>query len=282
MNILVTGGAGFVGTNLIKRLLKDGHEVTSLDNYLSGFSSNHQDGANYICGDVRNLSILDDVKYDIVFHLAAIARIQPSFKHPVEYFQTNTNGTLNVAQYCVKNDIPLIYAGSSSHHSGKFKNPYTFSKDVGEEIVKLYQEHFNLKSSVTRFYNVYGPYHLKDGGYSTVIGRWEKQYDDNVPLTIYGDGSKRRDFTHVDDIVNALIKIMDKEMWGHTFELGRGQNFSLNEVADMFKKDRVYSEDKPGEAQETLCESTLARLILDWQPIVNLYDYIDEYKKKGL
>jgi UDP-glucose 4-epimerase len=222
------------------------------------------------------------VRYDIIFHLAAIARIQPSFKHPVEYFETNTNGTLNVAQYCVKNDIPLIYAGSSSHHSGKFKNPYTFSKDIGEEIIKLYQEHFDLKSSITRFYNVYGPHHLRDGGYSTVIGRWEKQYDDGNPLTIYGDGSKRRDFTHIDDIVNALIKICDKESWGHTFELGRGQNFSLNEVADMFKKDRVYMKDKPGEAQETLCESTLARLILDWKPIVNLYDYIDEYKKKGL
>jgi UDP-glucose 4-epimerase len=189
---------------------------------------------------------------------------------------------LNVAQYCIKNDVPLIYAGSSSHHSGKFKNPYTFSKDIGEEIVKLYQEHFGLKSSITRFYNVYGPHHLRDGGYSTVIGRWEKQHDDGNPLTIYGDGSKRRDFTHIDDIVNALIKICDKESWGHTFELGRGQNFSLNEVADMFKKDRVYLEDKPGESQETLCESTLARLILDWKPIVNLYDYIDEYKKKGL
>lgn len=281
MNVLVTGGAGFVGTNLIKRLLKDGHDVTSLDNYLSGLSSNHQDGANYICGDVRNLTILDNVKYDIVFHLAAIARIQPSFKHPVEYFETNTNGTLNVAQYCVKNDIPLIYAGSSSHHSGKFKNPYTFSKDVGEEIIKLYQEHYNLKSSITRFYNVYGPYHLRDGGYSTVIGRWEKQYDDGEPLTIYGDGYKRRDFTHIDDIVNGLIKIQETNSWGYTFELGRGENFSLNEVADMFKKDRVYLDDKPGEAQKTLCESTLARSVLGWYPIINLSDYIDEHKKRS-
>jgi UDP-glucose 4-epimerase len=281
MNVLVTGGAGFVGTNLIKRLLKDGHDVTSLDNYLSGFSSNHQDGANYIYGDVRNLTILDNLKYDIVFHLAAIARIQPSFKHPVEYFETNTNGTLNMVQYCIKNDIPLVYAGSSSHHSGKFKNPYTFSKDIGEEIVKLYQEHFNLKASITRFYNVYGPHHLKDGGYSTVIGRWEKQYDDGEPLTIYGDGFKRRDFTHVDDIVDALIKIQNINAWGHIFELGRGYNFSLNEVADMFKEDRLYLDDKPGEAQETLCESRVARFVLDWSPSINLSDYINEYKKRN-
>ena len=279
MNILVTGGAGFVGTNLIKRLLKDGHGVTSIDNYLSGYVTNHQDGANYIFGDVEDLSILSDVKYDVVYHLAAIARIQPSFKQPVEYFKTNANGTLNIAQYCVDNNIPLVYAGSSSHHSGKFKNPYTFSKDIGEEIIKLYQEHFGLRSSITRFYNVYGPYHLRDGGYSTVIGRWEKQYDDEEPLTIYGDGFKRRDFTHIDDIVNGLIKIHEKDAWGHIFELGRGENFSLNEVADMFKENRLYFDDKPGEAQETLCESNLAKFVLNWYPIINLSDYINEYKK---
>lgn len=279
MNVLVTGGAGFVGTNLIKRLLEGGHSVTSIDNYLSGYVANHQDGATYIFGDIMNLEVLSNVKFDIVYHLAAIARIQPSFKHPVEYFETNTNGTLNIAQYCVNNKIPLVYAGSSSHHSGKFKNPYTFSKDIGEEIIKLYQDHFELKSSITRFYNVYGPYHLRDGGYSTVIGRWEKQYDDGEPLTIYGDGNKRRDFTHVDDIVNALIKIQQKDAWGHTFELGRGKNFSLNEVADMFKEDRTYLEDKPGEAQETLCESNLAKFVLGWFPIINLPDYINEYKE---
>ena len=133
--------------------------------------------------------------------------------------------------------------------------------------------------SITRFYNVYGPYHLRDGGYSTVIGRWEKQYDDEEPLTIYGDGFKRRDFTHIDDIVNGLIKIHEKDAWGHIFELGRGENFSLNEVADMFKENRLYFDDKPGEAQETLCESNLAKFVLNWYPIINLSDYINEYKK---
>lgn len=280
MNVLVTGGAGFIGTNLIKKLLKDGYEVTSIDNYLSGFESNHQEGARYITGDVSEIKYYNVYgNFDIVYHLAAIARIQPSFKQPVEYFETNTNGTLNVVNYCYKFNIPLVFAGSSSHHSGKFKNPYTFSKDIGEEIIKLYQQHFNLRSSIARFYNVYGPHHLRDGSYGTVIGRWEKQYQDGTPLTIFGDGSKRRDFTHIYDIVNALISIKEKEAWGHTFELGRGENYSLNDVADMFKEDRIYSEDKPGEAQETLCESMLARLILNWEPKINLKDYITEIKK---
>ena len=157
--------------------------------------------------------VLDDrqiEQVDIIFHLAAKARIQPSFKHPVEYFETNTNGTLNIAQYCVNNNIPLVYAGSSSHHSGKFKNPYTFTKDLSEETVELYQKLFNIQASTARFYNVYGPHHLKTGGYTTLIGRWEHLTENNQPLTIYGDGKKKRDFTHVDDIVDGVCKLINK------------------------------------------------------------------------
>lgn len=281
MNVLVTGGAGFVGTNLIKRLISEGHNVTSIDNYNTGFENNHQEGAKYINGDVREIkhyNVYGD--FEMVYHLAAIARIQPSFKQPIEYFETNANGTLNVVNYCYKNNIPLVYAGSSSHHSGKFKNPYTFSKDVGEEIIQLYQEHFNLKSSIARFYNVYGPHHLKSGGYCTLIGAWEKSIENNQSLTIYGDGTKRRDFTHIDDIVDGLVKIFEKNAWGHIFELGRGINFSIKDIALMFNREFIFAEDKPGEAQVTLCENYLAKLILDWQPTKNISDYIKNYLNK--
>lgn len=279
MKVLVTGGAGFVGTNLIKRLLEDGHQVTSIDNYHTGKKSNHIDGVEYIEDDIsqKGLGIITWKPYDIVFHMAAVARIQPSFKNPVGYFNVNAVGTLKVVEYCVKNNVPLIFAGSSSHHSGRFKNPYTFSKDIGEDIIKLYQEHFNLKCSIARFYNVYGPYHLKEGGYTTLIGAWEKLIEEDKPLVIYGDGSKRRDFTHVDDIVNGLIKIMDKQSWGHVFEFGRGQNYSVNEIADMFGKERVYQDDKTGEAQVTLCDYTKARIILGWEPKKNIKEYIKDY-----
>ena len=108
--------------------------------------------------------------------MAAIARIQPSFKDPTDYFLNNANGTLNIVDYCANNNVPLIYAGSSSHHSGKFKNPYTFSKDIGEEIIKLYWEHFNLKSTIVRFYNVYGPHQICEGPMSTVIGIFENHF----------------------------------------------------------------------------------------------------------
>lgn len=275
MKILVTGGAGFIGTNLIKRLLSEKHEVTSIDNYSTGLEVNHQEGCKYISYDIRILSDYSSFgKFDVVYHLAAIARIQPSFQNPEEYFTVNANATMKLAKYCSTNNIPLIYAGSSSHHSGKFKNPYTFSKDIGEEIIQLFQQHYNLSATITRFYNVYGPHHLKEGGYTTLIGAWEKRIEKHQSLIIYGDGTKRRDFTHVNDIVDALLLILTKQAWGHTFELGRGKNFSVNEIADMFKQEVIYKENKPGEAEVTLCDDTLAKEILGWEPKLNIKDYI--------
>ena len=272
MRILVTGGAGFIGTNLIKRLVSQGYKVTSYDNYTTGKKENHIIGCDYYDVDITTCTF--EVDFDIVFHMAAIARIQPSFKNPKEYFNTNANGTLNISEYCSKNNIPLVYAGSSSHHSGKFKNPYTFSKDIGEEIIKLYQKHFNLQSSVVRFYNVYGPYQLTEGGYTTLIGRWLNNIKNDLPCEIYGDGEKRRDFTHVDDIVEGLIQIMEQKEYNHIFELGRGKNYSVNEVANMMGILPIYKENKPGEAQDTLADSSWANIILNWEPRINLEDYI--------
>jgi UDP-glucose 4-epimerase len=278
MDILVTGGAGFIGTNLIISLLQKGHNVTSLDNYSTGLTSNHQEGCTYINKDIVDIENYSEYgKFDIVYHLAAMARIQPSFISPEKYFLANAYSTLKIAQYCSQHNIPLIYAGSSSHHSGRFKNPYTFSKDVGEDTITLFQTHYGLKSSISRFYNVYGPYHLKEGNYSTLIGSWEKKIENNEHLIIYGDGSKRRDFTHVNDIVKALILILEKQAWGYIFELGRGKNYSVKEIAEMFGKETIYKENKPGEAQDTLCLDTLANSVLGWEPTYDIKEYIKQY-----
>lgn len=273
MKILVTGGAGFVGTNLIKRLLKDGHEVQSLDNYSTGLKSNEVDGCRYWSGDIQNVWTMDN-DFDVVFHMAAIARIQPSFERPEDYINTNFNGTYEVVKFCTKHNIPLVYAGSSSKHSGRFKNPYTFSKDLGEDIISLYCEHFGLNASITRFYNVYGPHQLTEGGYTTLIGRWIHNIQNGKDCVIYGDGSKRRDFTHIDDIVEALVRIPQKEAWGYAFELGRGKNHSVNEVAEMFGITPKYEDDKPGEAQTTLNDDIVAKEVLDWEAVIELETYI--------
>tara|TARA_B110000285_G_scaffold541_1_gene612 strand:+ start:12172 stop:13050 length:879 start_codon:yes stop_codon:yes gene_type:complete len=288
MKILVTGGAGFIGTNLIRRLVEEGHDVVSVDNYFTGTKANHIKGAKYIDQDIRDLN--NDSfgfwgvksKPDIIFHLAAIARIFPSFKQPKEYYTTNTNGTLNLVDFCSKNNIPIVYAGSSSKHSGRFKNPYTFSKDVGEDIITLYQEHYNLKASIVRFYNVYGPNQLQEGGYCTVIGIWLRALREKKPLIIFGDGEQRRDFTHVRDIVDALVKIGDQNAWGHEFELGRGVNYSLNEIVQHLNEIPIYQPVRPGEARITLNTDITANKVLGWNPQINLLEYLTEEYSYGI
>lgn len=279
MRILVTGGAGFVGTNLIKRLLKEGHDITSIDNYSTGLKANHQIGCNYKKKNIINYDFRNEY-YDCIFHMAAIARIQPSFERPEDYINTNFSGTYSVLKYCLEHNIPLIYGGSSSHHAGRFSNPYTFSKDMGEDIIKLYQHHFNLRANIVRFYNVYGPYQLEEGGYTTLIGRWINNINNNIQCEIYGDGEQRRDFTHVDDIVDALVKMLDNPK-GFDYELGRGKNHSVNEVATMFNIKPIYKPSKPGEAETTLCKCRLAKKTLEWEPTKNLSDYIkgDSWRK---
>jgi UDP-glucose 4-epimerase len=280
MRILVTGGAGFVGTNLVNNLIKDGHQVTIIDNFSTGKRKNINSAAYCWEQDIATVDIDTLYEYienvDIVFHLAAIARIQPSFERPADYIETNFTGTYNLVRACCHHNVPIIYAGSSSHHSGKFSNPYTFSKDMGEEIIQLYQKHFGLRSSTARFYNVYGPYQLTEGGYTTLIGRWLSNIERQMPCEIYGDGTKRRDFTHVDDIVDGLNRIMKQQAYGYEFEFGRGENYSIKEVADMFGVIAQYGPDKPGEAQETLADYSLASDILAWEPKINLEDYIKE------
>ena len=276
MNIMVTGGAGFVGTNLIKRLLKDGHNVVSLDNYSTGTEDNHQEGCKYVDADIRD--VIDFSYYmekpDVIYHLAAIARIQPSFKNPANTLEVGILGTINILEWAREIDCKVIFAGSSSVHSGKLKNPYTFSKVVADDLCLLYKKHFDLDASICRFYNVYGPHQLTEGEYCTVVGIFERQYENGEPLTIPGDGFQRRDFTHIDDIVNGLILTMDSIFSPDIIELGRGNNYSINELASMFKTEIEYIDERPGEARETLCDISNAHREIGYEPEVDLEDYI--------
>ena len=276
--IVVTGGAGFVGTNLCKKLVSSGYSVSSIDNYSTGFGKNHIMGVRYFNKDVSDKLGLEGIcqDADVIYHLAALARIQPSFVHPEKYFQSNIAGTFNLCEVGRKYGIPIILSGSSSHHSGKFKNPYTFTKDISEELLMLYDKIYNIEQSIARFYNVYGPNHIEEGEYATVIAKWDKAHREKRPLTIYGDGSKERDFTHVDDIVDGLIKIWTTGSYGTIFELGRGRKFSLQEVAESYQPSFgiIYEEDKKGEAQSVECDSCVAKKLLNWEPKFNLQDWI--------
>lgn len=280
MKILITGGAGFVGTNLISELKNNKYvELFSIDNYSTGFRSNELEGVNYIDANIHlehGSEIMSEIKPDVIYHLAALARIQPSFKFPTPTFEANMSGTQRVLEYARENKTPVIYAGSSSTHGGVHKNPYTFSKWVGEELCKLYSKVYDVPTIIARFYNVYGDHMIPgSSAYSTVIQIFNKQFKEGTPLTITGDGEKRRDFTHVLDICDALIKCMDHpEMRAEFFELGRGKNYSINEVADMYKCARTYIEERSGEARETLADLSKAKKLLDYNPKRNLEDFI--------
>ena len=206
MKILVTGGAGFIGTNLIKRLLQEGHTVQSLDNYDSGLRENEIEGCTYYFGDIRSIGTMDK-DIDLIYHLAGLSRIQPSFQNPNHTFEVNTVGTQEVCDFAKHIKAKVVYAGSSSRWHNPYQSPYACYKHLGEEICKMYRTSFGVNIEIARFYNVYGPYEVIDGDWAAVVGIWRRQVRDGQPLTIVGDGEQRRDFTHVDDIVDGLYKI---------------------------------------------------------------------------
>ena len=283
MNVLVTGGCGFVGYALTTELLKRGYEVDTIDDLSIGKEAKFAEGATFLNGDVRGMDNIRDKKYDYVFHLAALSRIQPSFEKPTKTFSVNTCGTLEVVKYVMRNNAKLVYAGSSSKHHNPELSPYAMSKHMGEEWIKMYKKVFNLNAEIVRFYNVYGPGELVDSHMAAVIGLWRGQIEKNQPITITGDGEQRRDFTYIGDIVDGLIKVAESnEAHEDAWELGTGRNYSINEVADMFIENfnctKVYTSDQKGNYRKTLRINNDAIERLGWQPVDKLQNYIKSLK----
>lgn len=280
MKILVTGGAGFIGTNLIKRLLKEGHEVVSLDDYETGLQENEVEGATYVMGDIESLMYWKGEDFDLCFHLAALSRIQPSFEDPTECFRVNAQGSQVVAEWARLNNVKVVYAGSSSRWHDPFQSPYAAFKHMGEEVFKLYKQSYGLDVEICRFYNVYGPDEIIEGDWAAVIGIWRRQIRDGEKITIVGDGEQRRDFTHVVDIVDGLYKVgMGTEVHEDAWELGCGVNYSINEMFGMFLEkfpqiESVYLPDQPGNYRKTLRENNDTLERLGWEPKDRLREYI--------
>ena len=300
MRALVTGGAGFVGTNLIKRLLKDGHKVISIDNYSTGKKENEQDGCEYYDRDLSDCKwwalwntcecdITCDCQIqsvDIIFHLATLARIAPSFEKPVDTFKSGPMATINLLEWARHWETPVIYAGSSSVTGDVYANPYTFTKWQNEHLLNLYNKIYQLPTSICRFYNVYGEHQATEGAYCNVLGIFERQFNEGRQLTITGDGEQRRDFTYVGDIVDGLIKCGEAhlDVWGNhdvngqSFELGNGKNYSINELCNAFGEDypTKYIDARPGEMKETLNTDTKAQDVLGWKPSGDIIKFIEE------
>jgi len=279
MNILITGGLGFVGTNLAKRLIQDVHEVVVLDDYSIGYETNQLEGVKYLKMDIEDIDKITNGKFDLCFHLAALSRIQPSFENPSEFFRVNTIGTQKVCEWARKSKIRVVYSGSSSQWHDPYQSPYAMYKKLGEDICKMYKKVYNANIEIARFYNVYGEYEIIEGNWAAVIGKWRGLVNNNEPITIVGDGEQRRDFTHIDDIVDALIKIgFGSEKEEDAWELGTGSNYSLNEVADMFIEKfnckKVYIDNQKGNYRETIRVNNNAINKLGWQPKDRLKEYI--------
>ena len=276
MKVLVTGGCGFIGYALTKELLQRGYEVDVIDNLSIGKEAKIPEGCNFSGIDVRDVENMPDRPYKYIFHLAALSRIQPSFKNPSWTFSVNVEGTRSVVEYALRNNSKLVYSGSSSRHHNPMLSPYALTKHMGEEWIKMYKKVYNLNAEIVRFYNVYGPGELIHSDMAAVIGIWRAAISKDQPIKIHGDGEQRRDFTHVDDIVDGLIKIAESnEKHEDAWELGTGKNYSLNEVADMFNYSlREHVEDVKGNYRETLRINNDAIDRLGWQPQDRLKEYI--------
>ncbi len=274
--VLITGGAGFVGYALSSQLLKRGYEVDVIDNLSIGNEAKIHPFVNFLGGDIRAMDNIKDKPYQYIFHLAALSRIQPSFLFPMLTFSSNVDGTKQVTDYAHHNKCKLIYAGSSSRHHNPMLSPYAMSKHMGEEWIKMYKKVYGLNAEIVRFYNVYGPGELVDSHMAAVIGLWRAAVKNGTPILIHGDGKQKRDFTHIDDIVDGLIRIAESdEKHEDAWELGTGKNYSLNEVAGLFAPHPIkYVDDVKGNYRETLRINDDAIERLGWQPTDKLEQYI--------
>jgi UDP-glucose 4-epimerase len=282
-SILVTGGLGFVGSHLVDFLLKDpDNKITVIDNLCSESSSKSymREHVDYIVEDVRNLSDIRyaNLEFDVIYHLAALARIQPSFKDPLKYLSIDILGTSHVCELARRCKSKLVYAGSSSAFAGPMLNPYAFAKYTGEQVCEMFNNVYGLRCSIARFFNVYGDRQPTSGPYATVVGVFEKQFMTGIPLTITGSGEQRRDFTHVSDIVAGLEKMSKDPGNCEMYQLGTGKNYSINELANFFGSKIEYIEKRPGEAWITLADNKKAKSELSWSPLAKLSDYIEQQK----
>ena len=282
---IVTGGAGFIGSNLVDRLVKDQHKVIVLDNFVSGkkknLSHHKENNVKIINLDISKNKNLQKYfnKVDYVFHLAGLAEIIPSIKNPKKYFINNVLGTLNVLEASKNIKIKkFIYAASSSCYGNpknfptseneriETKHPYALTKYLGEELVKNYASIFNMPNISFRFFNVYGPRLNTSGQYSAVFVKFLSQKINKKPLTIVGDGRQTRDFIYVEDLIDAFIKISKSKLVNKIYNLGSGKETSINKIAKLFGGKKVFIAKRLDEPKRSLAEISKIKKDISWKP----------------
>ncbi len=288
--IVITGGAGFVGSNLVEYLLrKTNNKIISLDNYSTGSKKNHINNKRikYLKGDTRNIEkILDKYKKFIksIFHFGEFARIFQSFKNFEECYQSNSIGSKSVFKFCLDNDIKLIYSATSASlgNKGKDKNlsPYAFTKSKNLEFLENLKNWFNFKFEVIFFYNVYGPRHIKVGDMATVIGIFENQYQKGLPLTVVLPGSQTRRFTHISDTIEVCYLAWKKNKCAN-YSISHRKSYSINDVAKMFKSEINYLPPRLGERYASaLTNMSFNNKVIKKYGKISLKDYVTSFIKE--
>jgi UDP-glucose 4-epimerase len=294
MKALVTGGAGFIGSHVVDALIARGDEVICLDDKSAPQNNTFywNDRASNFVGDIRSLEFRRlYAGIDVVFHLAARSRIQPTVNSPSECFSVNVMGTQEVLEASRLAGVKrVVYSASSSYYGHASKppfvesapkgcmTPYSLSKWLGEEVCELYAKLYGLSTVSLRYFNVYGPREPLKGEYAPVMGLFKRQRDAGQPMTIVGDGKQRRDFTHISDVVDANLLAADKVNVTGPINIGTGRNYSINDLAQMIGGDRLYTSERVGETRETLANNMRAREELGWSPNIRLEDYLSENK----
>ena len=302
MKMLVTGGAGFIGSNLVDQLILENNEVHVIDNFSSGKKENCNDKAIYHRLDISNVDSVDTLKkifndVDTIFHCAALARVQPSIIDPLKYEINNTLGIMNVLKSASGANVRrLVYSASSSAY-GPTDNlpskendpinpisPYANQKYYGELCCKMFSKVYGIETVSLRYFNVYGERQNLGGAYATVVGIFINQLLKSESLTINGDGNQRRDFTYVGDVVNAniLASSSKKIGKGESINIGSGKNISINELAKMIGGSAIH-QDPVNEPFANLADINKAKKLLDWEPLMDLNSWIEKYKnEKGM
>ncbi len=281
-HILVTGGAGFVGSHLCEALLKAGYQVTSLDNYFTGKEENHIAGVNYIKGHTKDIDTLISFRPDCIYHLGEYARVEKSFEDTALVYDLNLVGTFSVLEFARKHMTKIVYAGSSTKFAekglGRNQSPYAWSKATNTDLVQNYGEWFNLPYAITYFYNVYGPREIATGPYATILGIFTTAYREQRPLTVVAPGTQRRNFTHIYDIVSGLMLVGEKGE-GDGYGLGAEESYSILELAKLFSDDIVMLPERKGNRVDSPLDTAKSKL-LGWKPLHKLEDYISALKQK--
>jgi len=295
--VAVIGGAGFIGSNIVNTLVSRGIDVSVIDNLSTGLEENINSKAIFHKLDISTAhqkELIDAITdCEVVFHTAALARVQPSIENPVEFDKVNTNGTVNLLKACVESGVKrVVYSASSScygnaeifptpeSHPTNPLSPYGLQKYIGEQYCKMFSQVYGIDTVSLRYFNVYGENMTMEGAYKLAISIFANQHKQGLPLTITNDGNQRRDFTYVGDVVDAniLAATNTSDLKGESFNIGNGDNYSINEVADIFGGKKDYFK-KVLEPFETLADNSKAKRVLGWNPKGDLKKWLTNYIK---